>query len=79
MRFTGIFQRMKSRYKGIAHICYGSSVDTNIRLWNCVCKESESVVGVANVNISFHSLGFFVVDVVRLSSTICQDAKFVFL
>jgi len=65
--------------KGIAHMRYGSSVDTNPRLWNCICKESESVAGVANVNILFHNLGSFIVDVVRLTSTICQDAKFVFL
>jgi len=58
---------------------YGSSVDTNPRIWNGICKESESVVGVANVNILFYSLGSFVVDVVQLASTICQEAKFVFL
>jgi len=37
------------------------------------------MVGVANVNILFHSPRSFVVDVVRLAPTICQDAKFVFL
>jgi len=36
------------------------------------------VVSVANVNLLFHSLGSFVIEVVQLVSTICQDAKFVF-
>ena len=58
---------------------HGNHVDTNPRLWNCVYKESDSVVGMANANILSHSLGSFVVDVVRLASTICQDARFGFL
>jgi len=54
MRSTGIFQRMKSRYKGIAQICHGSNVDSDSRLLDFLCGESESVGGMANVKIRYH-------------------------
>jgi len=56
MRSIGIFRRIKSRYKEIAQICYGSNVETDSRLLDYLCEESESVGGVANVKYHFIAL-----------------------